>query len=99
MRRRRSVSWSDRKARRALCLRACCSISAGPTAKARWATLRGLLTLGNSEKEREHADLESDASVANRNLQIAEANLSSLKSQLKAKQDEAKGNQTPTISV
>ena len=34
-----------------------------------------------------------------RNLQIAEANLSSLKSQLKAKQDEAKGNQTPTISV
>ena len=58
-----------------------------------------LLTLGNSEKEREHADLESDASVANRNLQIAEANLSSLKSQLKAKQDEAKGNQMPTISV
>ena len=58
-----------------------------------------MLTLGNSEKEREHADLESDASVANRNLQIAEANLSSLKSQLKAKQDEAKGNQTPTISI
>ncbi|EPT05284.1 hypothetical protein FOMPIDRAFT_148443 [Fomitopsis schrenkii] len=31
------------------------------------------------EKEREHADLESDANVANRNLQIAEATLSSLR--------------------
>ena len=46
----------------------------------------------DSEKEREHADMESDASVATRNLQVAEATLSSLKSQLKAKQDEAKGN-------
>ena len=53
---------------------------------------------GDSEKEREHADLESDASVANRNLQVAEATLSSLKSQLKAKQDEAKGKQRVAVS-
>lgn len=57
------------------------------------------LTLGNSEKEREHADLESDANVANRNLQIAEATLSSLRSQLKAKQDEAKGEQELPASL
>ncbi|KAH9936392.1 uncharacterized protein B0H18DRAFT_322029 [Fomitopsis serialis] len=42
------------------------------------------------EKEREHADLEADSNIATKNLQVAEATLSSLKSQLKTKQDEAK---------
>ncbi|TFY67850.1 hypothetical protein EVJ58_g1346 [Rhodofomes roseus] len=42
------------------------------------------------EKEREHADLGMTSNIASKSLQVAEATLSSLKSQSKAKQDEVK---------
>jgi hypothetical protein len=43
-----------------------------------------------SEKEREHAGLESEAAAADKSLQHAEMTLSSSKAQLKAKRDELK---------
>ena len=44
-----------------------------------------------SEKEREHADLDDEATAANKSLQHAEMSLSNSKAQLKAKRDELKG--------
>ncbi|KAI0917273.1 hypothetical protein AcW2_007450 [Taiwanofungus camphoratus] len=43
-----------------------------------------------AEKEREHADSESQSNIANKNLQTAETTLSNLKAQVKAKRDEMK---------
>ena len=49
-----------------------------------------MLKDSNSEKEREQSELEVQSSNANKNLQAAQTSLSSLKTQLKAKQDEIK---------
>ena len=48
------------------------------------------LTSSTSEKEREQSELEVQSSNANKNLQAAQTSLASLKTQLKAKQDEIK---------
>ncbi len=48
------------------------------------------LTAIFSEKEREQGELEIQSSSASKNLQAAQTGLSSLKSQVKAKQDEIK---------
>ena len=44
-----------------------------------------------SEKDREQAELDSEVSTANRNLQSAETMLSTLSSQLKQKRDDIRG--------
>ena len=44
--------------------------------------------------ERSHADLEAECSLADRKLHEAETSSSSLKSQLKAKQEELRGTTT-----
>jgi hypothetical protein len=49
------------------------------------------LTIIHSEKEREHAELESIATAANNTLQNADAVLTNLKSQTKTKKEELKG--------
>ena len=52
-----------------------------------------------SEKEREQGELEIRSSNASKNLQAAQTSLSSLKSQVKAKQDEIKGRRFTSFST